>query len=41
MNIYPKCYYADEKITVLENIVLEKGYEMLDRAVPQDFDGAK
>lgn len=30
-NIYPKCYYGDEKITVFQNLVVDKGFVLLSK----------
>ncbi|CAL8097883.1 unnamed protein product [Orchesella dallaii] len=40
-NIYPKCYYADETITIFENLVVEQGYALIDKEVQQDLEEAK
>lgn len=39
--LYPKCYFADEKMIVLENLALDKGFAILDRDGHQDFETAK
>lgn len=41
MDIYPKCYFADDKLIVLENLLLEKDYGLLDKEELQDFETAK
>ncbi len=41
VEIYPKCYYGDEKLVVLENLVLNKGFILLDKENMQDFDAAQ
>ncbi|ODM90786.1 hypothetical protein Ocin01_15895 [Orchesella cincta] len=39
-NIYPKCYFADDKITIFENLFL-KGYRLGDREEKQSLEEAK
>ncbi len=41
MDIYPKCYYADEQLIVLENLVLDKGFVLLEKEKMQDFYAAQ
>lgn len=40
LSIYPKCYYADNKMMVFENVVLDKGVFLLDKVEQQDFEAA-
>src|SRR3989442_559643 len=41
MDFYPKCYYADKKMIVLENLVLEKGYTQANKEERQTLEHAK
>lgn len=41
MDIYPKCYYADDKCIVFENLVVGKGYVLLNKEEQQDFESAR
>lgn len=40
VNFYPKCYYGDKKMIVLENLVLEKGLVMLKKEDLHDLEAA-
>lgn len=41
LDIYPKCYYGDETMIVFENLVLDKGFALMDKEDRQDFDAAR
>lgn len=41
MEIYPKSYYGDEHLVVLENLVLNKGFTLLNKEDFQDFNAAQ
>ncbi len=41
MDIYPKCYYGDDKLVVLENLILTKGFMLHKKEDMQDFDAAQ
>ncbi len=41
MNFYPKCYFADEHMIVLENLVVDKGYELKNKDEGQTLENAK
>ncbi len=41
MDIYPKCYWADKKLIVLENLVMSKGFILPDKENLQDFNAAQ
>ncbi|CAL8123631.1 unnamed protein product [Orchesella dallaii] len=40
LDMYPKCYYGDNKMIVFENVVLEKGYTLLPKDEMQNLDAA-
>lgn len=41
IDFYPKCYYGDDKMIVLENMVVDKGYELIPREIRQDLEAAR
>ncbi|ODN02403.1 putative oxidoreductase dhs-27 [Orchesella cincta] len=41
VDMYPKCYYGDENMVVFENLVVEKGYELLNKVEQQDLDAVR
>ncbi|CAL8123643.1 unnamed protein product [Orchesella dallaii] len=41
IDFYPKCYYGDQTMVVLENLVLEKGYVLLNKEVKQDLEATR
>ncbi|CAL8123655.1 unnamed protein product [Orchesella dallaii] len=41
LDFYPKCYYGDETLIVLENLVLDKGYMLLDASEKQDMEAVR
>ncbi|CAL8138694.1 unnamed protein product [Orchesella dallaii] len=41
MDIYPKCYYGDNNVLVFENLVLGKGYELLNKVNKHDLETAR
>ncbi|CAL8123649.1 unnamed protein product [Orchesella dallaii] len=38
LDFYPKCYYGDKTLMVLENLVLDKGYSLLELAEKHDME---
>ncbi|ODM93652.1 putative oxidoreductase dhs-27 [Orchesella cincta] len=40
LDIYPKCYYGDDKLMIFENLVVDKGYVLLPKEEMQDFEAA-
>ncbi|CAL8070772.1 unnamed protein product [Orchesella dallaii] len=41
VDMYPKCYYGDDDMIVFENLVVEKGYVLLDKVEQQDLDAVR
>ncbi|CAL8070783.1 unnamed protein product [Orchesella dallaii] len=41
VDMYPKCYYGDDDLIVFENLVVGKGYILLDKQEQQDLDATK
>ncbi|CAL8123619.1 unnamed protein product [Orchesella dallaii] len=41
VDLYPKCYFGDKNMIVFENLVLEKGYELLNKQERQDLDAVR
>ncbi|CAL8070771.1 unnamed protein product [Orchesella dallaii] len=41
VDMYPKCYYGDDDMIVFENLVVGKGYVMLDKQEMQDLEATK
>lgn len=41
LNFYPKCYYGDGKMIVLENLVVGKDYILRNKEDRQDLESAK
>lgn len=41
MAIYPKCYYGDDSMIVFENLVVDKGFFLVNKEERQDFEAAK
>ncbi|ODN02392.1 putative oxidoreductase dhs-27 [Orchesella cincta] len=41
VDMFPKCYYGDEHMIVFENLVVEKGYELLDKKELQDLEAIR
>lgn len=41
VDFYPKCYHGDDKLIVLENLKIEKGYELLDNKKRHDLEAAR
>ncbi|CAL8070780.1 unnamed protein product [Orchesella dallaii] len=41
VDMYPKCYYGDNDLIVLENLVVERGYVLLNKEEPQDLDAVR
>lgn len=40
MNFYPKCYFGDEQLIVLEDLMKERGFEMTPHGIKHDFNKA-
>ncbi|CAL8070781.1 unnamed protein product [Orchesella dallaii] len=41
VDMYPKCYYGDNNMVVFENLVVGKGYVLLNKKEQQDLDATK
>ncbi|ODN02404.1 putative oxidoreductase dhs-27 [Orchesella cincta] len=41
VDMYPKCYFGDSNMIVLENLVVDKGYELLDKNEKQDLEAVR